>query len=94
MKRVVFCFALLAGCSMVAESARADSWIFAPSYYSHTPPQQPVPSRRPYPGPFYTRPQGAAVTVGFRFQRSYINIRGQIDQYNVYESFIQTNQQF
>lgn len=85
------CLALIA----LTTPARAGSWIFRRSYYSHqpvTPVQVGVPSSR---GPYYVRPAGAYYNGGYRYLRSNIVIRGQVfDSLNVYESWGQAGAQF
>ena len=96
MKR--FVIASIALLAIVATSglAHAESWIFGRSYYSHTPPR-PIVVGQPLArgGPYYSRPQGEYTNSSLRYLRSYINIQGQtVDQYMVYESFIQGGTQF
>jgi hypothetical protein len=92
MKR--FCFLALASAALAATglagSAQAEPWIFMPSYYSHDP-VKPVRIQRQYSqGPVFTRQQGAAVTSGYRYVRSQINIGGgTFDQINIWDSWIQ-----
>lgn len=88
---LVVCLALLC----LASPAKAGSWVFRRSYYSHhpvTPVQVGVPTAR---GPYYVRPAGGYYNGGFRYLRSNIVIRGQIfDSLNVYESWGQAGAQF
>ena len=96
MKRLFVCsLASLAICSL-AGFAQAESWIFGRSYYSHTPPRPIVVGQpRAGGGPYYSRPQGEYTTSSLRYLRSFINIQGQtVDQYMVYESYIQGGSQF
>lgn len=56
-------------------------WMFRPAPYSHMPPKQPV---------VQPQPVGESVNGGWRWNRSTINIGGQVyDNTNVYESWIQ-----
>ncbi|MBS0211053.1 MAG: hypothetical protein JSS27_19080 [Planctomycetes bacterium] len=75
--------------ALVPVAARAESWAFGPSFYSHSAPAQPqwvVPSR----GPFYTQPPGFYVRSGYRNVRGFINVGGQsFEQMNVWESWVQ-----
>ena len=86
-----------------AASARAEgngtatgSWIFQRSYYSHDPVTE-VRIAKPQVsgGPYYTRPQGAYVKSGFRNNNITINVGSAgADVTNVWESWVQTGQQF
>lgn len=81
--------------SSMAAPTRAESWIFAPSYYSHDPVTQVRIGRQYSSGPVYTRPSGEYVRTGYRNLRSTIQVRGQtFDHLNVWESWIQTGAQF
>jgi hypothetical protein len=96
MRRLVICLIALMAVAMSAGYAQAESWIFGRSYYSHTPPR-PIVVGQPQSrgGPYYSRPQGEFTTSSLRYLRSYINIQGQtVDQYMVYESYIQGGSQF
>src|SRR3954447_4023999 len=80
-----------------ASMANADeSWVFQRSYYSHDPVTN-VRIGRPAVsgGPYYTRPQGAYVRSGFRNNNITINVGSAgADVTNVWESWIQTGEQF
>ena len=96
MKRfVIYLIALLAVAALTGR-AEAESWIFGRSYYSHAPPRPIVVGQpRAAGGPYYSRPQGEYTTSSLRYLRSFINIQGQtVDQYMVYESYIQVGSQF
>ena len=76
-------------------TARAESWVFQRSYYSHDPVTHVRIGRQFTPGPVYTRPQGEYVNSGFRYNRSTINVRGQsYDNTNIYEGWYQVGAQF
>ena len=48
--------------------------MFNRSYYSHEPVQNVRIGRAPTGGPYYTRPRGAYVNSGWRWNRSTINV--------------------
>ncbi len=79
-----------------ASPARADSWIFQRSYYTHDPVTDVRIGRQTtVGGPYYSRPQGQYIRTGTRYINSTINVPGYgSDQYNVYESWIQYGQQY
>ncbi|MBL9090142.1 MAG: hypothetical protein JNL96_02890 [Planctomycetaceae bacterium] len=73
--------------------AEAGSTIFERSYYSHAPAKPvevgPQAHRAPV-GPVFSRPQGFAVNSGYRLQRSFIRVGGQIvDQTYNWDSWVQ-----
>ena len=79
----------------MSPQARADSWIFGPSYYAGTVPETHPAQRRPTRGPFYSRPQGEYINSGYRYQRNTINVQGRVlDQYNIFESWVQVGGAF
>lgn len=95
MKRVLL-LAVLASLGM-SQSARAENapWMFNRSYYSHEPVQNVRIGRAPTGGPYYTRPRGAYVNSGWRWNRSTINVGGQVyDNVNMIESWVQSGGQF
>lgn len=76
-------------------SSRAEGWLFKRSYYSHNPVKAVEIAKKPGRGPRYTSPSGAYVQGGYRRMRSTIVVGGQsYDHVNVFESWIQTGQQF
>ena len=96
MKRMLFSLVVAATLYSLASPAQAESWIFQRSYYSHDPVTD-VRIGRPSVsgGPYYTRPQGAYIRSGFRNLNSVINVGGAgADVTNVWESWIQTGEQF
>jgi hypothetical protein len=92
-----FAVALAAAVSF-ASPARADSWIFQPSYYT----QEPQPVVRigaarylVLGGPFYTPPQGEFIRSGYRNSINTIQVGNQtFDQVNLLESWIQVGSQY
>lgn len=88
MKR--FCIAIVLAWAGLSGSAQAQQWIFMPSYYSHHP-VKPVRIQRQYSrGPVFTQQQGVAVTSGYRYIRSQINVGGgTFDQINIWDSWIE-----
>lgn len=90
--------ASLASTLICSDPARADSWIFQPSYY--TEPGQPNVLIGParylvLGGPFYTPPQGAYVRTGFRNQINTIQVgNATYDQTNIWDSWIQIGTQY
>ena len=82
-------------------SARAGSWIFRPSYFTHDArafaPRRfgPTPRSRAYrAGPYVTRPQGAYVRSGWRHVHHHLRAGHGYDNLNYYESFGQFGEQF
>lgn len=78
-------------CGSAATSARADSYLFERSYYSHAPAKPVVVGHRaPTGGPQFTRPQGYAVISSFRQQQAQIRIGGQLVDQTIYrEGWVQ-----
>lgn len=91
MVRFLLSATLVVACGLAQSRAEADSYLFERSYYSHAPAKPVVIGHRiPTGGPQFTRPQGMAVTSGYRWQRSQIRVGGQVvDQLNVWDSWIQ-----
>ena len=78
-----------------ASAARAESWIFRRSYYSHDPATHIQLGVQPRGGPYYARPFGASVNTGYRHLHSTIRVGGQTrDHVHVYESWVQFGEQF
>ncbi len=74
---------------------QGNPWMFQRSYYSHEPIQNVRIGRAATGGPYYTRPTGGYVNAGWRWNRSTINVGGQVwDNTNVIESWVQTGGQF
>lgn len=95
MKTFLLMAALVAASLLPAQPAQAGSWILGRQVYPAVPYQLPQPPRRAYLGPFTTRPEGAFMHGSFRILRNQVNVGGQlVDQYNVYESYIQGGVQF
>jgi len=74
-------------------SAEAGNYLFERSYYSHAPakPVEIGPAAHRTPGgPFFTGPRGVAVNSGYRLQRSYMRVGGQvIDQTYEWDTWVQ-----
>jgi hypothetical protein len=79
-----------------AHAGGSSSWIFSPSYYSHDPVQHVRIGTPQVPGgPYYSRPQGQWVNSGYRYLHSTITVGGQcLDHLNVWESWIQSGEQY
>jgi hypothetical protein len=81
----------------ISSIALADeSWVFQRSYYSHDPVTN-VRIGRPAVsgGPYYTRPQGAYIRSGFRNNNIIVNVGSAgADVTNIWESWVQTGEQF
>ena len=95
LARIALLAAVSAAPLFAAGSASADNWMFRRSYYSHTPARPVTVGNRAMGGPYYVRPQGLYVSGGYRYLRGTINVHGRIfDNYNLYESWVQTGGQF
>ena len=95
MKSHLMKLVALAAIWAAPQFASAESWIFRPSYYSHDPVSKVRIGRQYAGGPVFTRPTGAYVRGGWRWQNAQINIGGQIyDNDNYFESWIQHGEQF
>ncbi len=83
---------------LLVGSARADSWIFQPSYYTQEPaPVVKIGAARylVLGGPFYTPPQGEFIRSGYRNAINTIQVGNQtFDQSNILESWIQVGAQY
>ncbi len=76
--------------------ARAGSWVFQRSYYSHEP-IVPVETGRQSPlrAPYYTRPWGVYTRSGFRQHRTNIRVRGRVFEIaNHWDTWYQTGSQY
>ena len=87
--RAIVLLVALLGC--LRTRAEAGSYLFERSYYSHAPSSPVVIGHRmPVGGPLFTRPQGAAATSGYRWNRSNISVGGQVvDQLNTWDTWVQ-----
>jgi hypothetical protein len=95
MRHFIVLIVLLLSVAAPSGRATAESWIFGRSF--HSPPTAPIAAQQPRAqgGPYYTEPQGEYTRSGLRILRSYINIQGQtVDQYMIYQSYIQRGDQF
>jgi hypothetical protein len=95
--KFAFAFACLAAATIGGRSARAASWIFQPSYYSHDPVMDVKigPEQYHFAGPNFTRPQGEFIRSGYRNVQSLIQVGDQgTDQTQYFESWIQGGVQF
>lgn len=95
------CFLALAPSTV----ARADSWLFRPSYFSHAHEDGPVagaprqfgpaaPRIAYHGGPYFTPPVGAYARGGWRHLHSVIHTGSSSDVLHYHESFIQFGEQF
>jgi hypothetical protein len=76
-------------------SANAESWIFQRGYYTHDPVKNVRIGPQASGGPYYSPVRGAFTRTGVRYLRSQIRVGGMIyDQYNEWDSWIQTGAQF
>lgn len=77
-------------------SARADSYLFERSYYSHAPAKPVVVGHRaPTGGPQFTRPQGWSVTSSYRYQNAQIRVGGQlVDQIIYRDGYVQFQEKY
>ncbi len=98
MKRLIrkpLFFAAVFSAMLVGASAKADSWVFLPSYYSHDPVTPVQIGPRYEGGPYYIRPQGEYVRSGCTHTQTTISVGSQgTDTYNFYESWIQAGGQY
>lgn len=96
MKRLLCSLVAVCVLGLASISQADESWIFQRSYYSHDPVTN-VRIGRPAVtgGPYYTRPQGAYVRSGFRNNNITINVGSAgADVTNIWESWVQTGEQF
>jgi len=94
MKRILPAAALAAAVLFASlPGAEAGNYLFERSYYSHAPakPVEIGPAAHRTPGgPFFTGPRGVAVNSGYRLQRSYMRVGGQvIDQTYEWDTWVQ-----
>jgi hypothetical protein len=94
MKRFLFAAtAAVASFGALPTAEAGNNYLFERSYYSHAPAKiveiGPQAHRAPG-GPFFTGPRGVAVNSGYRLQRSYMRVGGQIvDQTYEWDTWIQ-----
>jgi hypothetical protein len=95
MTRLLRLTALTAAILFAAGSANAASWIFQRGYYTHDPVKNVRIGPQASGGPYYTPVRGAFTRTGVRYLRSTIRVGGMVfDQYNEWDSWIQTGAQF
>lgn len=87
---------LLTACLLlVPAGADAASWIFQRSYYTHDPVTKVRVGPQATGGPYYAPVRGEFVRTGVRHVRSQIRVGGIVfDQYNEWDSWVQTGAQF
>jgi hypothetical protein len=94
LHRLLLAAALAAGCGLV-DAARADSWVFGNSYYSHTPPAPVQIGPRAVGGPYYTRQRGDFIRSGVRWSNSATIIGGAVnDRLLIRQSWVQFGAQY
>jgi hypothetical protein len=85
----------LAAFVLSADESRGESWIFQRSYYTHDPVTKVRVGPQATGGPYYSPVRGEFVRGGYRYLRSQIRVGGMVfDQYNEWDSWIQTGAQF
>ena len=78
-----------------AASAHAASWIFQRSYYTHDPVTKVRIGPQATGGPYYAPVRGEFIRTGVRHVRSQIRVGGIVfDQYNEWDTWVQTGAQF
>jgi hypothetical protein len=76
-------------------AAQAESWIFQRGYYTHDPVNKVRIGPQASGGPYYSPVRGQFTRTGVRILRSQIRVGGMVfDQYNEWDSWIQTGAQF
>jgi hypothetical protein len=76
-------------------SANAASWIFQRSYYTHDPVTKVRVGPQTTGGPYYSPVRGEFIRAGVRHVRSQVRVGGIVfDQYNEWDSWVQTGAQF
>lgn len=82
-------------CVSPAVAGEPSSWIFNPSYYSHSPAQPVQIGRRYAGGPVFTRPTGDYYQVGVRYLNSSIRVGPYTwDNVRMMESWTRSGSQF
>lgn len=95
MTRLLRLTALAAAILFATGSANAASWIFQRGYYTHDPVKNVRIGPQASGGPYYTPVRGTFTRTGVRYLRSQIRVGGMVfDQYNEWDSWIQTGAQF
>jgi hypothetical protein len=78
-----------------ADDCLGESWIFQRSYYTHDPVTKVRVGPQATGGPYYSPVRGQFTRGGYRYLRSQIVVGGMVfDQYNEWDSWIQTGAQF
>ena len=86
---------LAASLLATSASASAESWIFQRGYYTHDPVNKVRIGPQASGGPYYSPVRGAFTRSGVRILRAQIRVGGMVfDQYNEWDSWIQTGAQF
>ena len=95
MTRLLRFIALVAVLFSGAASADAASWIFQRSYYTHDPVTKVRIGPQATGGPYYAPVRGEFIRTGVRHVRSQIRVGGIVfDQYNEWDTWVQTGAQF
>jgi hypothetical protein len=95
MTRLLRISALAAFVLCASPSADAASWIFQRSYYTHDPVSKVRIGPQATGGPYYSPVRGEFIRTGVRQLRSQIRVGGIVfDQYNEWDTWIQTGAQF
>jgi hypothetical protein len=95
MTRLLRLTTLTAAILCSAASTDAASWIFQRGYYTHDPVNKVRIGPQVSGGPYYSPVRGEFTRTGVRILRSQIRVGGMVfDQYNEWDSWIQTGAQF